>query len=128
MKNTEFTNAELNILSQGLLCLLDNIGKAKENLPYVSSLFHAYDEIDAFTHEVQRLHSKVCNSMSEELEICGKYYLFDNKDTHLVGEYSSLEEAREKASLLSETDSVEADYIPYRYEITDEFYSVVERI
>ena len=128
MQNTGFTNDELNILSHGLLCLLDNIGTAKGNLPYVSALFHAYDEIDAFTHEVQGLHSKVCDSMSEEPAASRKYYLFDNKDTHLIGEYTSLEEAKEKASLFSETDSAEADYSPYRYEITDEFYSVVERI
>ena len=65
------------------------------------------------------------NAENEDIQ----YVLFlgtNDKDTNEP--VFTPEEAKEKASLFSETDSAEADYIPYRYEITDEFNSVVERI
>ena len=101
---------------------------ARASLPYLPLALEADEKLEILVHNIQDLHSRICSYMKDEPSGPCKFYLFDSKDHSLAGEYASIEEARQHAEALSDNDHREMEHYPYRYEITDEYYSVIDRI
>lgn len=56
----ELTSEEISILSNGLICLIDNVYRA-EKLTYETSVIKALDELAEI---YQRLNQKICDAVS----------------------------------------------------------------
>ncbi len=64
----KFTNRELEIISSGLLCLIENAGKAKGLVMDATS----QNDIDDYIRKLQELNLKVCRVNGKEMEASDK--------------------------------------------------------
>ena len=76
MNSIEFTNEELNMLSCGLLNLLDSMNTARTSLPYLPLALEADEKLEILVHNIQDLHSRICSYMKDEPSGPCKFYLF----------------------------------------------------